>query len=488
MNLDFLKPVIDRLPEVRLPLIQPTLNERLMYTAGVLVLFFVMYHIYPVGVVISTDTKTEFLQLVLASKIGSLITTGIGPIVLASIFLQLFVGAKIIDIDLSVPRNKAMFHGAQKLLAIILAFFEAYIYTNMMTLDPLWGDIGTRVIVALQVALGSILLLYFDEVISKYGIGSGIGLFIAGGVALAVVSGFVGILTGFGGIPQSNTLVYHLMEGGANAIPSAIIALSPLLATLLVFAASVYAEGIKVEVPLAFERARGYGGRFPIKFLYTSNMPVILAFAFLSSMQLFGRFLSGIDFQFGGVSVASFLAGYDPTGRLAGGLLYLISPNFPSPLAIAGGMPVYINLMLTSSQTLLVPFMGAVLVPESVHALIYALSLCIFSIIFGWLWTETSGMTARDVANQLKNVGLSVPGFRRDPRMIESILSKYIPVITVVGSGFVGLLAAFADLTGAIGTGTGILLTAGILYRIYEEMESRQMFELYPALKNMVGE
>jgi preprotein translocase subunit SecY len=96
-------------------------------------------------------------------------------------------------------------------------------------------------------------------------------------------------------------------------------------------------------------------------------------------------------------------------------------------------------------------------------------------------------MTSRDVAGQLKNVGLSIPGFRRDPRMIEKILDKYIPVITILGSGFVGLLAAFADLTGALGTGTGILLTAGILYRIYEEMESRQMFQLYPSLGNMLG-
>ncbi len=487
MNLNFLKPAIDRLPEVRPPSVPPSLKERLFYTGAILVLFYVMYHVYPVGVIVGEDSSMQFLQLVLASKIGSLVTTGIGPIVLASIFLQLFVGAKIIDMDLSDPKNKALFQGAQKLLTIILALFEAYVYTNLMTIDPIFGAEATRIIVALQVALGSILLMYFDEVISKYGVGSGIGLFIAGGVSLAVVSGMMGILTGFGGIPQSNTLIHNLAEGGANAIPLAIIALAPLISTIVVLAASVYAEGIKVEVPLAFDRARGYGGRYPIKFLYTSNMPVILAFAFLSSLQLVGRFIEGINVQIGGVSLASFIAAYDPTGQLSGGLLYLISPNFPSPIAIAGGMPVYINLMLTSSNTLLVPFVGAVLVPQYVHAILYAISLCILSVIFGYLWTETSSMTARDVANQLKGVGLSIPGFRRDQRMIERILAKYIPVITILGSGFVGLLAAFADLTGALGTGTGILLTAGILYRMYEEMESQRMFEMYPALRGMLG-
>ena len=487
MGLEQLSPILQRLPEVKAPLVQPTLNQRLFFTAAVLVLFFMMYHVYPIGVVVSKDTHTEFLQIVMASKMGSLITTGIGPIVLASIFLQLFVGAKIIDLDLSQPKNKALFQGAQKLLAIILALFEAYVYTNLMTIDPVFGDPWTRILVAVQIALGSIFLLYFDEIISRYGIGSGIGLFIAAGVSLSVVSGFVGIITGYGGIPQSNTIVYNLAEGGANAIPSAIITLVPIIATILVFAVSIYAENIKVEIPLAFERARGYGGRFPIKFLYTSNMPVILAFAFISALQLFGRMIAGLTFDVGGVPFSEFIAVYDPTGRLSGGLFYLISPSFPNPIALAGGISVYINLILTSSNTWMVPFMGAVLVPEYIHALFYVISLVLLSILFGYLWTETSGMTARDVAGQLKNVGLSVPGFRRDPRMIEGILSKYIPVITILGSAFVGLLAGMADLTGALGTGTGILLTAGILHRMYEEMESRQMFEMYPALKNMMG-
>jgi len=72
--------------------------------------------------------------------------------------------------------------------------------------------------------------------------------------------------------------------------------------------------------------------------------------------------------------------------------------------------------------------------------------------------------------------------------LFEKILGKYIPVITILGSGFVGLLAAAADLTGAIGSGTGILLTAGILYRMYEEMEQRQMFDMYPGLKSLMGD
>ena len=84
--------------------------------------------------------------------------------------------------------------------------------------------------------------------------------------------------------------------------------------------------------------------------------------------------------------------------------------------------------------------------------------------------------------------GVQIPGFRRDPRMIESILSKHIFPLTVLGSFSVGLLAGVADLTGALGSGTGILLTVGIFYRMYEQIEQMNMFEMYPGLGKFIGE
>jgi preprotein translocase subunit SecY len=72
----------------------------------------------------------------------------------------------------------------QKILAVILAFFEAVIYTKVGMLAPAEGMFFW---VVLQVAIGSIILMYLDEVIQKYGIGSGISLFIAGGVASSYI-------------------------------------------------------------------------------------------------------------------------------------------------------------------------------------------------------------------------------------------------------------------------------------------------------------
>jgi len=166
------KPIYGLLPEVKTPEEKQTLKKRLMWTGIVLLLFFLMGNIRLIGISgESLGGQLEAAQIILALKIGTLISAGIGPIVLSSIILQLLVGGGLIKLDLSNPAEKAQFAGTQKLLAIILSFVEGFFYLagGYLVANP-----GMFWIVLLQMALGSILLLYMDEVVSKYGIGSGI--------------------------------------------------------------------------------------------------------------------------------------------------------------------------------------------------------------------------------------------------------------------------------------------------------------------------
>lgn len=489
-TLDFMKPFLHLLPEVSPPVRPTGLSEKLMWTGIALALFFVMYHVVAVGVKPSVGTS-DFLQVVTASKIGSLITVGIGPIVLASIFLQLFAGAKIIKVDMQNPEEKRTFQGAQKLLAIILCFFEAavfVIFAQLVVVDnPLFGSVFlTQILIILQIALGSLILLYLDEVVSKYGLGSGISLFIAAGVSFAIVGGTIAIFTGPGGVIEA------LSSGSAEALPTAILALLPLFFTALVFLVVSYAEGVKVEIPLAFDRARGLGSRFPIKFLYVSNIPVILASALLLNMQFFAigmqdkhwcltgeydALAPGFDKCSGGFDLVQSIAFVDSGKQLRDGLLYYISPIY-RPLQ--GNYGAYFGQLLTGTT----PVFG---IPEWVHVLSYITFIVILCVIFGQFWVETTGMSAHDVAQQLDNSGLQIPGFRRDPRIVEKVLDNYIPYIVVLGSAFVGLLAALADMTGALGTGTGILLTVGILYRMYQDLENQKLFDTYTGIGSLIG-
>ena len=82
--------------------------------------------------------------------------------------------------------------------------------------------------------------------------------------------------------------------------------------------------------------------------------------------------------------------------------------------------------------------------------------------------------------------GLQMPGFRRDQRVLEKVLNRYIMPLTVLGGAAVGLLAATADLFGALAMGTGILLAVMIIYRLYEEIAEQHMMDMNPALRKMM--
>jgi len=55
-----------------------------------------------------------------------------------------------------------------------------------------------------------------------------------------------------------------------------------------------------------------------------------------------------------------------------------------------------------------------------------------------------------------------------------------------MGAIAVGLLAASADILGALTRGTGILLTVMIIYRLYEEIAQQHMMDMFPALRRMM--
>lgn len=489
MLLDFIHSFSKYLPGIKTPDKPLATKERMIWTGVVLVLYFMLYQTTAFGAVDIT-AGIDFLQTITASRIGSLLTTGIGPIVLSSIFLQLFVGAGIINLNMKDKKDKAKFLETQKVLAILLALVEAVIFvviSGMVKLTPVLGlDMGIVAgLVVLQITLGSIIVLFLDELVTKYGLGSGIGLFIAAGVSFAIFGGLFSLIfgsTGFIGI---------MADGGAEALPNGLLALLPFGFTIIVFMAVVFAESMKVEIPIAFQRVRGMVPKLPLKFFYVSNIPVIFAGALIVNVHLFaGGILYGAYWDENQNPVADYSSGFDMAThgilpiigyvdnnkQLEDGILYLFTPVYGQGRSTAEQWA-----FLNSSTRVL----G---IPQWVHAVAYVLMLSLVSVVFGLFWVETSNMDAKSVAGQLTESGIQIPGFRRDPRMLETILNKHILPLTVMGSFCVGMLAGIADITGALGTGTGILLTVGILYRMYEQLEQSKAFDLYPSFGKFFGD
>jgi preprotein translocase subunit SecY len=476
LNLEFLRPIIRYIPEIKLPRRHIPFKEKLMWSALILALFFIMGTIYPIKVTpASLPPQYQQMSMIFASKIGSIISVGIGPIVTASIILQLLIGSKMIDLDMSKTENKALFQGTQKILTIVIAFFEAAAIVYGFGLSAEILQDGTRIfhhplveLTILQIALGSILLMYMDEIVSKWGIGSGIGLFIAGGVSQEIITAsfnflrneatgrFYGIIPNFIELVLSGTFQLELIV--------------PLVATVIIFLIVVFGESMRLEIPLSYGGIRGVGGRYPLKFFYVSNIPVILAAALLMNVTMWTKFV-GVDI-------------YNPSPieemNILQKVIYYIASNVtlgnlnsivPESLfdIVGGNMPRIFDFSIFT------------------HLIIYLSVFIGLCVLFGKFWVETTGLGAEQVAEQIQRGGMQIPGFRRDQRVIERVLNRYIPQITIISSIAVGLLAAGADLLGAIGSGTGILLTVGILYRLYEEIQREQMSEMHPAFRRFMG-
>ncbi len=460
--------IIENLPEVAGPT-QKVLafKEKLKWTLIILVLFFVMSLIPLYGLGQNALANFEYLAIILGASFGSIVSLGIGPIVTASIVLQLLNGSGLWKFDLTTPEGKKHFQGIQKVLAIFFIIFEGCIYVFMGGLAPDPALQGTSLYFILelflifQLFLGGIMIMFMDEVVSKWGFGSGISLFIAAGVSQQIFVRALNFLPSptnpsiaSGAIPA---LFQSLSMGDAT---TAMLMLSALIATVVVFVVSIYAQAMKVEIPLSFGRIRGHGIRWPLSFMYTSNIPVILVSALMANVQLWARLMQN---WIGNGLPLPFIGGYDTAGN-----------------------PVGLVAMLNGRALLQHAIQGSFTWSMVGEAVFYMAFMILGSVIFGIFWVQTSGMDARSQAKQIMASGLQVPGFRKDERVLERLLSRYIWPLTIMGSVAVGFLAALADLSGALSRGTGILLTVMIIYKLYEDIARQHMMDMNPLMKKFM--
>ena len=501
-----LKPIIGRMPTVKKPDGHVHFRTKMTWTLSILIVYFAMTNVAIYG--LGSDTIDLFSQYraILAGASGSLMHLGIGPIVTGSIIMQLFTGAKIINLDLQDAGDKEIYQGTQKVLVLVMIIVESVpqVFGFLEPSSSIVGEVGltwARMTIITQLAIGSYLVFLMDESVSKWGIGSGISLFIAAGVSQAIFTGTLNWEPAPGGgsevpsgtIPMvlwylKNSSTADLSNGGYEAMllapPNPIVAV---LGTLIVFFIVVYVESSRLELPLAHGKVRGARGRYPIRLIYASNIPVILMAALLANVNMFAL----LFWSHPGMSTWP-IVGHN--WRL--GAFDVTDGSNPVPTM---GLAYYVN-RLAGLQDWLLPLIS----PEKygqylgghepwqvvAHMIIYMGIMIVGSIVFAKFWIETTNMGASSVAKQIQGSGMQIPGFRRDPKIVEKVLERYIPTVTVFSGAMVGFLAAGADMVGTVGqsSGTGVLLTVGIMIRMYEQIGKEQMMEMHPVLRSFFGE
>jgi len=453
-------------PQIPKPKKKLTLQNRLIWCAAALLVYMIMGQTPLFGATTPEFDFLAFARVIFASQQGTLVELGIGPIVTAGLLMQLLRGSEILKFDFKKPEERGIFQTATKLVTYIVIVAESIVYgiavygVNITEPHVLYILIG-------QLMAASLIVMLLDELIQKgWGLGSGISLFIMAGVAQQILwslfsplpagdGGTIGILPYIGQSIFAGDLSNVFFR--SNQLPS-IFGLCLTAGVMLIL---VYTQGMKIEIPIVSTKYRGFAATYPIKLMYVSNIPVILASALTANAVFMGQmFWANFNPRNNNVFL-NIIGQFDPTSPSTpiGGLIYYMTP--PRGLDVAALDPL--------------------------RAVGYVIFMVIIVVIFGKLWVELGGLSPKSAAKNLLDADVQVPGFRRSNQPIEILLNKYIPSVTLIGSMILGVLAGVSDVLGVFGSGIGILLMVDILINYYNQLVREQVEIVMPRLGALLG-
>ncbi|GAG93570.1 unnamed protein product, partial [marine sediment metagenome] len=283
-----------------------------------------------------------------------------------------------------------------------------------------------------------LVIILLDELLQKgWGIGSGVSLFIATGVAGQVFWSLFSFIEA-DGVARGIVVAFFQALGNPEYDVGDLILRSDRLpslfggiTTLVIFMIVIWFESTRVEIPLAYKGYRGFKGKYPMKLLYVSNIPVILVNALYANFLFFGQMIAGPNSALRGPPGTNFWinligvfedvpAGGGAAGNYlipTGGLLYFLSP------------PQGLDQLLA----------------DPIRAIIYLAFFIFLCVMLGRVWVDVSGLAPRDIAQQIIDSGMQIPGFRSSDKIIERILKRYIPTLVILNGFIIAIMSFFAD-------------------------------------------
>ncbi len=453
-------------PQVPKPKKKMPLHVRLLWCAGVLLIYMIMGQTPLFGATTPEFDFLAFARVIFASQQGTLVELGIGPIVTAGLLMQLLRGSEILKFDFKKPEERGIFQTATKLVTYIVIVIESAVY-GIAVYGPGIAEPSILYVLIGQLMAASIIVMFLDETIQKgWGLGSGISLFIMAGVAQQIMwsllsplpagdGGTIGILPYIGQSIMAGDLSNIFFR--SNQLPS----IFGLLLTGAVLLILIYTQGMKIEIPIVSTKYRGFSAVYPIKLMYVSNIPVILASALTANAVFMGQMLWANLNPRNNNMFFNIIGQFDPTSPSTpiGGLIYYITP--PRGLDVAALDPT--------------------------RAVMYVLFMIAIVVVFGKLWVELGGLSPKSAAKNLLDADVQIPGFRRSNQPIEVLLNKYIPSVTLIGSMILGALAGISDVLGVFGSGIGILLMVDILINYYNQLIKERVEVVMPRLGALLG-
>lgn len=443
------KPFIPILPQVKSPIRMPSLREKLIWTVLTILIYLVASQIPLYGILTTNiEDHTQWLRILIASSRGTLMDLGTGPVVTASIIMQLLTSSKIIDPDFSIKEDKMLCDSLQKLIALLLTVGQAVV----QIITGFYGPLETLTkasccLIVFQLVISGILVILLDELLQKgYGIGNGVNLFIVSNICERIVWNAISpkvFYTGRG-LEFEGCLVamVHLLVARRNKLSALyeimwrenLPNLSSLIFTFMIFAFVVYIQSVRVELPIISRKHKGITSSYPISLMYSSTNPILFQSTIVTqffniSRLLYKFFPKNLIVRLFGVWEQKAKVGFAPVS----GLCYYIFP--PNSYSEIFSRPIffflYCTIMLLSSAFLAVSLLES----QEEHA----------EVVF-------KRIKAQDM--QLKGI--------RDSNAVEK-LNEYIPTAAFLSGFLTSFVVLFCDLFSVIGSGSNVFLAASIV-------------------------
>jgi len=409
----------------------PDLRKRLLFTAGVLVVFRLAAHI-PVPGVDFKALRQLFAQSQLLGLLDifsggtlanfSVMALGLNPYINASIILQLLtmISPQLENLSKEGEYGQQKINQYSRMLTIPLAAFQAfgmYILLKNQRIIATFSPLNLLSLIATMTA-GTILLMWLGELISENGIGNGI--------SLLIFAGIVGRLP----VSLGQTVAILQPENFFNLL--IFLAMSILVIAGVVFINEA-SRKVKVQYARRIVGRRVYGGQstyLPLRINQAGVIPIIFAVSLVLLPSMLGNFLTGI--------------GNPHIANLAKTLVRIFQP---------GG--VFYNLAY-------------------------------FLLVIGFTYFYTAVIfNPEKIAEELKKYGGFIPGIRPG-KSTADYLNQILVKITLAGAIFLGMIAILPSilqrLTGiqtmAIG-GTGILIVVSVVLETVRQLEAMLITRSY---------
>ncbi len=394
-------------------------------------------------------TLMQTVALFSASSLGNATIFGLGimPYISASIVFQLLgeVYPPLERLKKEGEAGRKKINEYTRYATVVVCLLQSYVWIKMLRqgmgsgvsglivqgYDGFWYEI----IAAITMTAGTILLMWIGEQIDEYGIGNGISLLIMAGILSQMPAAMIQLLK-----PAFVNNQINISLGTDTGIDKLLLLSALFIAVIVgVIAITQAQRRIPIQSAKHVRGRRVMGGtrqHLPLRVNQAGVMPIIFA----SSLLMIPMFIcSYLNSMFPGSSFWTMMSGvFSATGR---GYIY---------------------------------------------------NLCYVGLIyfFCYFWTAVT-FNPRDIADNLKDIGSFVPGYRpgtRTAQFLEEVMTR----ITYVGAGFLAIVAIIPTvvatsmniplLVASFFGGTGLLIVVSVALDLVQKIDSHLVMRNKPGL------